>query len=286
MENERNKYLKVIKDVRSLPTIPGIIVKVLSLLDDNETSFRKISRLISSDQTLSARVLRLANSPFYGFPSRVSTIPSAMVMLGANAIKGLVLTSILFEMTEKNALGFWEHGLGSATAANIITKRLNVAKAEEISTAALLHDIGRVIIKAKLGDRYEILLSHASDKKISIMEAETEMLEMDHAAIGGWAARVWELPEALCEPIACHHDVEGSKTHRTETAIVHLADILIKTSGFGFTGDDFVPPIHPAAWNILNLSEPFLEEIAEELGDKLVEVADFSQEVQSAENSH
>lgn len=276
----------MIKDVRSLPTVSGIIVKVLSLLDDNKTPFKDISMLISSDQTLSARILRLANSPFYGFPGHVSTIPAAMVMLGAKAVKGLVLTSIIFEMTDDDAFGFWEHSLGTATAANIIAKRIKAEKAEEISTAALLHDIGKVIVKTKLGDDYGKLLSEIKEKDITMREAEMEMIEADHAEVGGWAVRSWGLPEALCEPIACHHDVEKSKVYRDEAAIIHLADILIKASGFGFTGDHFVPPIQPAAWDILNLTEPLLEEVIEVLGHKLVEVKQFSQEIQSEEQSH
>ncbi len=276
--------MKVIKDVRSLPTIPGIIVEVLSLLDDNKTPFKDISRLISSDQTLSARILRLANSPFYGFPGHVSTIPAAMVMLGAKAVKGLVLTSIIFEMTNENALGFWEHSLGTAMAANIIAKRLKVAKAEEVSTAALLHDIGKVIIQSKLKDDYAYLLTQVKENEVSMQEAELEMLGVDHAEVGGWAVRAWGLPEALCEPITCHHDVEKSEAYRVEAAVVHLADILIKANGFGFTGDPFVPPIQSATWDILNLSEPLLEEITEDLDQKLVEVKQFSQEIQSTEH--
>ncbi len=281
METKRHPFMKVIKDVRSLPTIPGIIAKVLLLLDDNKTSFKEISRLISSDQTLSSRILRLANSPFYRFPGHVSTIPAAMLMLGSKAIKGLVLTSIIFEMTDKNSLGYWEHSLGTATAANIIAKRLRVAKPEEVSTAALLHDIGKVIIKSKLRDDYEALLTQIKEKEVSMREAELEMFEVDHAEVGGWAVSSWGLPEVLCEPIACHHDVEKAETYRVEAAIVHLADILIKANGFGFTGDDFVPPIQPAAWEVLNVNEPFLEEITVELGHKLIEVHEFSQGIQS-----
>ncbi len=286
MDNKHNTFLKVIKDVRCLPTIPGTIVKILSLVGDNKTSFKEISKLISSDQTLSARILRLANSPFYGFPGQVATISTAMVMLGTKTIKGLVLTSMIFEMIDKNSLGLWEHALGTATAANIISKHLKVAKAEETATAALLHDIGRVILKTKLGDQYENLLSGVKNKEISLKEAEREVLEVDHAEIGGWAARAWGLPETLCEPIACHHDVEKSGTYRTETAVIHVADILIRTSGFGNTGNYFIPPIHPEAWNILDLSAPLIEEITETLEHKLVEVAAFSQEIQSAENPH
>lgn len=286
MGNKQNPFIEVIKDVRSLPTIPGVIVKVLSLLDDNSTPFKEISRLISSDQTLSARILRLANSPFYGLPSHVSTIPAAMVMLGAKAVKGLALTSILFEMTDKNALGFWEHSLGTATVANIIAKRLEVTKPEEVSTAALLHDIGKVIIKTKLGEDYADLPARVKEKEISILEAELELLGVDHAEVGGWAVGIWGLPEALCEPISCHHDVEKSEAYRIETAVIHLADVLIKAKGFGFTGDHFVPPIQPSAWDILNLDEALLEEITDGLDQKLVEVKQFSQEIQSSEYIH
>ncbi len=276
MQEKRTAFLETIKDIRSLPTIPGIILKVLSSIEDENTSFEEISRLIATDQTLSARVLRLANSPFYSVQNNISTISQAMLMLGSNAVKGLVLSTIVFKMMEMDTMELWEHSLGAATAALIIAKRLKVAKAEEISTAALLHDIGKVIIRTKLKDDYEDLLLQVEEKKISMTEAEMTLLGTDHAEIGEWAGRTWNLPEELIEPIACHHDVGKSEAHQEKTAIVHLADILIKASGFGFSGDPFVPPIQDAAYKILDLTEPLLVLLIEEIESKLLEVKDFS----------
>ncbi len=277
MKEKQTQFLEMIKDIRSLPTIPGIVIKILSSIDDERTSFKEISSLIASDQTLSARVLRLANSPFYSVKNKISSISQAMLMLGSNAVKGLVLSTVVFKMMEKSAMGLWEHSLGTATAAHIIAKALKVAKAEEISTAALLHDIGKVIIRTKLKDEYEELLLQVEEKGISIKEAEMAWLDTDHTEIGEWAGRTWNLPEELIEPIACHHDVERSKAHQERTAIVHLADILVMASGFGFSGDRFVPPIQEAAYKVLDLNDPILEALIEEIESKLIEVKDFSQ---------
>jgi putative nucleotidyltransferase with HDIG domain len=281
LETRRIEIKRIIQDTRSLPTLPGIIKKLSSLVENDKATIEEMARVVSSDQTLSAKVLKLVNSPFYGFPGRVSTVSHALVLLGVNVVKGLALSSSIFEIMEKNVVGLWEHSLGSAVAAKIISKRLSLAEAEEISTAALLHDIGKVIIKIKLEEDFKNLQSLTQEKEVSMREAERELLDTDHAEIGEWLAKTWYLPEKLIEPIAFHHDVEKSLVHRTRTAVVHLADVLIKASGFGFSGDEFVPPVQPVAWQVLGLTEPVLEAIIEELGDKLVEVKNFSLELQS-----
>jgi putative nucleotidyltransferase with HDIG domain len=281
MPDKRTEIKRIIKDTKSLPTLPGIIMKLSSLVEDDKTSVQEMARVISSDNILSAKVLRLVNSPFYGFSGRVSTISNALILLGVNVFRSLALSSSIFEIMEQNVVGLWEHSLGSAVAANIIAKKLKLPECEEISTAALLHDIGKVIIKIKLEEDYNHLLSLIDEKGISMIEAERELLGTDHAEIGEWIARTWFLPEKLIEPITCHHNVEKSTLHQVKSAAVHLADVLVKASGFGFSGDDFVPRIQPAAWSRLGLSEASLEEIVEETEDKLIEAKNFSLEIQS-----
>jgi len=182
-------------------------------------------------------------------------------------------------------VGLWEHSLGAGVAANIISKNLKLPEAEEISTAALLHDIGKVIIKIRLQDEYGHLLSLIETRDITMIEAEKELLDADHAEIGSWLVSSWLLPEKLVEPLAFHHDVEKSAIHQTKTAVVHVADVLIKASGFGFSGDSIVPRIQPAAWKKLGLTEAILETIVEEMEDKLIEVKNFSMEIQSTDAS-
>jgi HD-like signal output (HDOD) protein len=113
------------------------------------------------------------------------------------------------------------------------------------------------------------------------MEAEHEIIDTDHAEIGGWLSKSWFLPDKLSEPIAFHHNVALSENHRIKTAVVHIADTLIKASGFGNSGDSFVPSIQPIAWNILKLNEQLIAELVDEIEDKLIEVKNFSLEMMS-----
>jgi putative nucleotidyltransferase with HDIG domain len=281
VENRRTEIRNLIRDTKSLPTLPGIVAKLGSLADNDKVSAQEMARVVSADQVLSAKVLRLVNSAFYGFPGRVSTVSNALILLGVNVVKSLAITSSIFEIMEKNIVGLWEHSMGVAVAANTISRKLKIPDAEETSTAALLHDIGKVIIKIKLQQDFDQLTALMQEKNMAMLEAEEALLETNHAEIGGWLARSWLLPEKLIEPVACHHAVEKSTAHQTKTAVVHIADILIKSTGFGFSGDAFVPPIQQAAWIRLGMTEAILEEIIEEVEDKLVEVKNFSLEIQS-----
>lgn len=284
MEDRRAEIRNFIMDTRTLPTLPGIVTKLNTLAENDKSSIQEMARLVSSDQVLSARILRLANSPSYGF-YRVATISNAMILLGVDVVKSLVLSSSIFEIMEKNVLGLWEHSLGAGVAANIIAKRLHLPECEEISTAALLHDIGKVIIRLNCEEDLSDLPARIAEKGLSTYEAEREIIGTDHAEVGGWLARSWFLPEKLIVPIACHHDVEAAALHQSKTAVVHLADILIKASGFGFSDNDFVPPIQPAAWKRLDMTETLLAEIVDELEEKLIDVKNFSLEIQSADES-
>ncbi len=271
-------------DTRTLPTLPGIVTKLNTLADDDKSSVQEMARLVSSDQVLSARILRLANSPSYGF-YRVATISNAMILLGVDVVKSLVLSSSIFEIMENSAIGLWEHSLGAGVAANIIAKRLNLPDCEEIATAALLHDIGKVIVRLKLQDEYDVLLAKTSESGRSLHDLEREMIATDHAEVGGWLGKNWFLPEKLVVPIAYHHNVAAAPCHQVKTAVVHFANVLIKASGFGFSGDPFIPVIQQIAWDKLGMTEPVLTEIVEELEEKLVDTKNFSLEIQSSDET-
>lgn len=284
MEDQRDEIRSYILDIRTLPTLPGIVTKLNSLADNDKSSIQEMARLVSSDQVLSARILRLANSPSYGF-YRVATISNAMILLGVDVVKSLVLSSSIFEIMEKSVLGLWEHSLGAGVAANIIAKRLRLPECEEISTAALLHDIGKVIIHLKLQNRYADIPTLAAEKEIPLHEAERKVTGTDHAEVGGWLANNWFLPEKLAVPVACHHNVDAAVAHQSKTAVVHLADVLVKASNFGFSGDECVPLIQPAAWKRLGMTEALLVEIVDELEEKLIDAKNFSLEIQSSDDN-
>ncbi len=280
VDEKRNELKKIIMDTKTLPTLPGVINKLNSLSENEKSSVQEMAKIVGSDQVLSARILRLANSPSYGF-YRVSTISNAMILLGVNVVKSLALSSSIFEIMEKNSVGLWEHSLGVGVAANLIARKLALPECEEIATAALLHDIGKVIISLKCSEAEQSIQRTILEQNIYTREAERQVLDTDHAEIGAWLSKSWFLPDKLSEPIACHHDVALSENHRIKTSVVHIADVLIKASGFGNSGDNYVPPIQKIAWDTLKFSDQLLAEIVEEVEDKLVEVKNFSLELQS-----
>lgn len=280
MTEKLSDLKKIIMDTKTLPTLPSVIHKLNSLSDNEKSSVLEMAKIVSSDQVLSARILRLANSPSYGF-YRVSTISNAMILLGVNVVKSLALSSSIFAIMEKDSVGLWEHSLGVGVAANLIARKLCLQECEEIATAGLLHDIGKVIIKLKCAEAEKKILELVVSRQIYVTDAEHEIIGTDHAEVGGWLAKSWFLPDKLSEPIAYHHDVANSENHRVKTAVVHIADVLIKASGFGNSGDSYVPQIQKIAYDALKLNERILAELVDEIEDKLVEVKNFSLEMMS-----
>ena len=277
METKRSELKNTIMNTRTLPTLPGIIKKLTQLSENDKTSVQEMARLVSSDQVLSARILGLVNSPSYGL-YRVSTISNAMILLGVNVVKSLAMSSSILEIMEKNNIGLWEHSLAVGVASNLIAKKLGLPESEEIATAGLLHDIGKVVITLNCPKEEARVREIAVERHIFTIDAEREILGVDHAEVGGWLGKSWFLPEKLIEPISFHHDVEMSQNHRTKTAVVHVAEVLSKASGFGDSGDPFVPDLQIAAWDMLKLTDQQLAELVCELEDKLVEMKNFSLE--------
>jgi putative nucleotidyltransferase with HDIG domain len=280
MTDRHSEILAIIKDTRTLPSLPGIITKLNSLSENEKSSVEQMAKVVASDQMLSARVLRLVNSPSYGF-YKVSTISNAMILLGVSVVKSLALSSSIFEIMEEHTVGLWEHSLGTAVAANVIARRLALPECEEIATSALLHDIGKVIIKINFKEEYEQVLALAASSGAAVRDAEIEILGIDHAAVGNLLIKYWNLPDKLIEPVSNHHDVARSELHRAKTAVVHLADVLIKASGFGFSGSETVPRIQTVAWEELGMDDEILGDVVSELEDRLIEVRNFSLEIQS-----
>ena len=269
MDIEKEKIRRKIKSIKSLPTLPAVAQKISRMVENDDTSAIQLGQIISTDQAVSGRVLRLVNSSFYGFPGRISSISNAIVLLGFDVVKSLIISVSVFEMMEKGMIGLWEHSLGCAIASRIIAKKVKDCDPEEISVAGLLHDIGKVVVSIKLTESYEDIKKLLSEKKIIFYEAEKQVLELTHEDIGGWLTESWNLPVSLREPIAYHHQPLKAKNSKQQTSIVHLADFLVRAMGFGSGGDPWVPQLNRKAWELLGLSLQDLEEIIGELAEEL-----------------
>ena len=282
-ESQIAEFRKALREAKSLPTLPAIISKLTRMADDPETTSEQMGKIISKDHILAIKLLKLVNSAFYGFPQKISSLSSAIILLGFNVIKSLIISSSIFELMEEQDIELWEHSLGCAVVCNVLARRLDVNDPEEISTAGLVHDIGKVAIKIELPHEYKRILSVSEKEEISVMDAEENILGLSHAEVGGWLSKSWNLPAKLVEPITCHHQPGKAKKEKLATAIVHFSDILIRGMGYGHGVDIWVPPMSKKAWDMLGLTAGDLDEIIEEVEEKLWEVKGFSLEITQEE---
>ena len=266
-----------IEKLGDLPTLPHVVQRLAAMIGRPTVSTEEIGSIIEKDQVLAAKVLRLANSPFYGFPSRIGSVPHAVIVLGFNVVKGLTLcASALSIMKDAGMDQLWRHSLGVAITANFLAARLDIKNPEELFVAGLLHDIGKVVLYVKwpeVGTSIKDTLQVGGDR--SLFDVEKDVTGLSHADIGGCLANAWHLPITLREPILYHHNPTLAKEASQQTAIVHVADILVKGLACGNPGDDIVPPLSKAAWDMVGLDEQSLNECIEKVSSEFVTIDDY-----------
>ncbi|HET57107.1 MAG TPA: HDOD domain-containing protein [Deltaproteobacteria bacterium] len=261
--------------INALPTVPSALKQISAMFEKPRLSIDELSGFISGDPALTSKILKMVNSAAYGFPNRISSISHAIMLLGFNVVRGLLLGVSVFDLMQKNIAGLWEHSVGCAVAARCIAQKKNLQEPEEVSICGLLHDIGKVILILHYPREYETVLAKARDEGISLFEAEQSRFEATHADVGSWLARKWRFPVNLAEAIEYHHTPHLSRQAKLETAIVHVSDILVRARGIGINGDMLVPDIHPESWTLLQLTDDDVRDILAELETAASEAEDL-----------
>ena len=198
MTVDKERFRKQVEALLDVPTLEEVIRKIKPLMENPDAGTEDVANIISSDQALSAKILRVVNSVFYGFPGRVSSLRHALIILGFDVVKGLVLSTSVFDMMLARGLsGLWEHSLGCAITAGVIARRTEHPDPEEVSVAALLHDLGKVIIKIEIPEESSLIEETVEKKEISVYEAEENILGFNHSTVGKWLSKKWNLPRSL-----------------------------------------------------------------------------------------
>ena len=266
-----------VEQLGDLPTLPHVVQRLATMISRPTVSAEEIGTIIEKDQVLAAKVLRLANSPFYGFPSRIGSVSHAVIVLGFNVVKGLTLcASALTIMKDAGMDQLWRHSLGVAITANLLATKLEIKNPEELFVSGLLHDIGKVVLYVKwpdVGNSIKDALKTCSDR--SLFDVEQELTGLSHAEIGGYLAGAWHLPITLREPILYHHNPIQAKDATLQTAIVHVADILVKGLACGNPGDDLIPPLSRPAWDQVGLDKQSLAECIDKASQEFVTIDDY-----------
>ncbi|NVM21181.1 MAG: HDOD domain-containing protein [Desulfobacterales bacterium] len=240
-------------------------------INNPRASMSNIGQIIGDDPGLTARLLRLVNSAFFGFPSKIETITRAIVIVGLQQLRDLAMaTSVvnLFKGIPKHLVSmesFWQHSIACGVAARILAAYRRETNIERLFVAGMLHDIGRLIINTKVPDQARKALLRSKFNGELLYIAEREVIGFDHAAVGHALLKAWNLPPSLQEVVAYHHNPQAARRFPTETSIVHVADIIVHTMQFGTSGERFVPPLDGSAWESIGLSTSVLSPILDQV---------------------
>ncbi len=205
----KNAYLEsLLSRISEVPTLPASVLRVMQMIEDPFCSSSDLAKVIQADPAMAAKVLKLANSSYYGFRQKISNIPQAVTLLGFATLKNTLLAAAVFDMFRISATGFdlpalWKHSVTTATAAKLVAKRARYPQAEKAFTAALLHDVGKIVLARFLPQCLGEIMEVVRAENMAMYDAERQVLGLSHPALGAWILGRWGLPAPIVEAVEC-----------------------------------------------------------------------------------
>lgn len=252
-----------------LVSLPEVCIRVNQMLDDPNVSVNELGRVLSQDTGLTARLLKIVNSSFYGFPSRVETVSRAVTIIGLRELRGLVLAASAIETFSRiptdilNMAQFWRHSVYCGVVAQLLAERCHVLHSERLFVAGLLHDIGKLILCNRLPRHARDIQQQLKQKYELDFIIEKKRLGYDHAEVGGELLLAWKMPQALCDAVAFHHQPTAATQNKIEVALVHIANSItgMAEAELDIPDEVLIQPIEPSCWKTVNLEESVINEI-------------------------
>ena len=256
-----NKLLldDVLKKIHNLPSLPTVVMELLASLDQDEIHLDALALKIEQDQALTAKSLRLANSSFYGMAHQISTIDEAIAILGFRTLRSLATTAALmgtFANSTNNRFNvtpFWRHAIACAVCARVLATHLHI-NPEQAYIAALLHDIGRLVLVTQFESQYEATMDYRAKHDCHLLVAEQVVLGLDHAAVGHALTQHWKFPALVQQAVGSHHALTVLDLH-TLSLVVIAANAIAHALDLSMDKDDLVPCIPTGLWLRLGLDD-------------------------------
>ena len=264
-----------------LGSLPTIFYQINEAVEDPECSFEEIGKVISQDSALCARLLRIVNSSFFGFSSKVETILHAVTIVGMAQLRDLALATAIisnFKGLKKNTVdmkSFWRHSIAVGLAGRVIGIYIKESNSERFYVLGLLHDLGRLLLYLSVPEEMNRVLEANEGEEGLLHVAEREILGCDHAEVGAELLRRWNLPDRLVEGVRYHHNPSSASQYPLEAAVTHVADIVAQALELGNSGERYVPPLDQKAWDTLGMPSSMLSSIVTQVDrqvDDLVEI--------------
>lgn len=268
-----------VQRIQELPTIPVVLGRILSTAADPEASALDLGQLIASDQSLSAAVLKLVNSAYYGLSRQIVSVPQAIVMLGFFEARNVTLAATAFRSLPANSSNYdrtrlWRHSLATAMAAERCAKMKQICVIGCFESA-LLHDIGKVVFDLLYPTAFREAAERAHARACPIIETEREVFQMDHTEVGGSLGEHWNLPEVIVEAIRLHHSPASATINPKLTAMISVANYVTYAADLGESSNGCPPEFPESAADILNLSREESDGLSAELLENHARIDDF-----------
>jgi putative nucleotidyltransferase with HDIG domain len=278
---DEEKLSHIMTQVKSFPGMPATAARLMPLLQNPDASASKIEDILKYDPGLTANILKLTNSAYFGLPSRVSSVRQAIMLLGWKRLLQLVMTMCMSALMKKPVPGYdlprgelWRHSVAVSVAADLLVKSLSISDADEVFTAALLHDIGKLVLGDYVQEDLEKIEGMVT-KGISFEVAEFVVLGTNHATIGARILQNWSLPQELVNAVSWHHDPENCNHYCLLSDVVHIANIVGRRVGFrkGRDGQALEPSLEVA--ERLGVNQGHIDALAEQTLQEVGKLTDI-----------
>lgn len=250
---------RILGSLKDLPPMPQVAQKAREVMAKPTSSFSDLAKVIEADQAIVARVLKIANSPYYGLSGKVSSVRHAAVVLGSKTLMEMLNLACSSEILGQTLAGYdleagdlWTHSLGVAAGAQILALRVKPELEQDAFSAGLIHDAGKIILDPYIRERKQAFRDFVSKSSETFLNAERHILGFDHAELAAEACRIWQIPAHIAKAIRHHHDPAQSQADPL-SFIVHTADAVAMMSGIGAGLDGMLYALHPEAVSFLKL---------------------------------
>ena len=272
---------RIVTSVLKVAALPEVALKFSEAIKDPLTSNQDLENIVSEDSALAAKVLMIANSALFNFPSKIDTISNAISIIGHKQLSEIILSCSIVAMFKDipqdviDMEQFWRHSIAVATAARIVASSRREQNVEKYFTAGLLHDIGKLIIFVEAPKYALEVLKQCDEKKELMHKIEKEVLGFDHARIGAMLLKKWKLPDEVVAAVYYHHMPTLSAGNIIAPAIIHISDILAHALQFGTSGEKFIPTLYEKAWKSLALEVEIVSPVLEQLNVQHAEAVKY-----------
>ncbi|MGD9162523.1 MAG: HDOD domain-containing protein [Desulfobacteraceae bacterium] len=271
---------KILRSVKDLPPMPQTVIKAREIMSDPNSDFKSLADLFETDQAIATKVLKLANSPYYGMGGKVSSIQHASVVLGHKTLGELITMGGTSSLLGKSLDGYgldagalWKHSLAVAFGAKMIAEMKEPSLINDAFTAGLIHDAGKLILDKYVAERWQLIEDFMGNEGVTFLDAEKSVLELDHSEAAYEVCGVWNIPKALTIAIRYHH--HPARSHENMLAyIIHIADVIAMMTGLGLGIDSTFYVMDDRAMEFVGLNEGDINKVMAEIIESVKKISE------------